>query len=166
MLQTERPRRRAKSPGVSSPLALADRSRATGAAQPLAGRSDALQPRTVYARSQTMALQTLKPRLAELGRTKRDPTKPGWHATQAEKTTTERGYGAAWRRAREQALSRDCGLCQVCARAGRVTLAAEVDHITPKFEGGTDHPANLQAICKPCHRTKTEAESRRAAGRC
>ena len=41
--------------------------------------------------------------------------------------------------------------------------AAEVDHITPLTLGGTDDDANLQALCTPCHRTKTQAEAR--AGR-
>ena len=112
-----------------------------------------------------MALQTLRPRLAELGKVRRDPAQPGWRAKQGDKTTTERGYGWAWRKARELALQRDCGLCQVCARAGRVTLAAEVDHVVPKFEGGTDDLGNLQGICRACHKLKTDAESRRAAGR-
>lgn len=40
--------------------------------------------------------------------------------------------------------------------------AVAVDHIVPKAEGGTDEDENLQAICKRCHKLKTEAESLRA----
>lgn len=70
----------------------------------------------------------------------------------------ERGYGNAWQKLRERILRRDHGLCQACRRAGRFTLAREVDHIRPKAEGGTDDEVNLEAICVPCHRTKTAAE--------
>ncbi len=69
-----------------------------------------------------------------------------------------RGYGTAWDRKRKAVMYRDFGLCQVCKRAGRSTLAAEVDHIVPKAKGGTDDDDNLQAICKPCHQLKTLAD--------
>jgi len=70
----------------------------------------------------------------------------------------QRGYGAAWDKLRRWVLQRDRHLCQPCLQAGRVTPAAEVDHITPKARGGTDDPANLQAICRACHATKTARE--------
>jgi 5-methylcytosine-specific restriction enzyme A len=73
-----------------------------------------------------------------------------------------RGYGTAWDKLREQIMARDCGLCQTCHRAGRVTLAREVDHIVPKFEGGTDGMHNLAAICQACHKAKTATESARS----
>lgn len=63
----------------------------------------------------------------------------------------ERGYGKEWDRLRQQAMTRDNRLCQPCLRAGRVTAATEVDHVTPKAKGGTDEMANLQAICSLCH---------------
>jgi 5-methylcytosine-specific restriction protein A len=46
-----------------------------------------------------------------------------------------------------------------------VTLAREVDHITPKAEGGNDDEANLQALCSPCHAAKTKQESARGIRR-
>lgn len=55
-------------------------------------------------------------------------------------------------------MERDHWLCQPCAAAGRVTEAAEVDHVTPLAKGGTDDERNLQAICVPCHRAKTLSE--------
>ena len=67
----------------------------------------------------------------------------------------KRGYGNAWDKLRKVIMQRDCGLCQVCANAGRVTIAQAVDHIKPKAKGGTDAESNLQAICKPCHDAKT-----------
>jgi 5-methylcytosine-specific restriction protein A len=55
-------------------------------------------------------------------------------------------------------MTRDAGLCQPCQAAGRVTIAAQVDHIVPKARGGTDDPGNLQAICRQCHQAKTDRE--------
>lgn len=52
------------------------------------------------------------------------------------------GSTRAWRRLRTEILLRDGSRCQVCGRP-----AAEVDHITPLVDGGTDHPANLRAVC-------------------
>ncbi len=80
-------------------------------------------------------------------------------------TRHERGYGTAWTKLRELILKRDAGLCQVCRTAGRIALAREVDHITPKAEGGTDSEGNLQAICRACHLTKTQAEAKRGIER-
>ncbi|ARR52145.1 hypothetical protein HY78_01055 [Rhizorhabdus wittichii DC-6] len=77
----------------------------------------------------------------------------------------DRGYGAAWDRARKRILERDKHLCQPCLTRGIVRSAPEVDHVTPKAEGGTNDDNNLQAICRDCHRQKTAEESARAQGR-
>ena len=73
----------------------------------------------------------------------------------------DRGYGWEWQKLRLQILRRDNGLCQ-CDRCkgGAVftKIATEVDHIIPKSKGGTDDPANLQAINKECHKRKTQQE--------
>ena len=82
----------------------------------------------------------------------------GWKRHQAGKTSTERGYGAEWRKLRARVLSRDKGLCQVCLKSGKYTPAKEVDHIVPKSQGGTDDINQLQAICVSCHRAKTASE--------
>ena len=76
---------------------------------------------------------------------------------------TKRVNGRPWMRRRAQALERDKGVCQSCLAAGRVTLAVEVDHIVPLHRGGRDELANLQALCRECHRGKSaaEGESRR-----
>lgn len=83
----------------------------------------------------------------------------GWVKTQQGKTTTQRGYGHAWRKLRWQVMQRDKALCQVCLELNRITSATEVDHIVPKFQGGTDALDNLRAICHACHRDKTQSES-------
>lgn len=77
----------------------------------------------------------------------------------------ERGYGSAWTKLRDIVMRRDAYLCQPCKRTDRLTQAKQVDHIVPKFEGGTDDLDNLQAICLACHAVKTDTESARAQGR-
>ncbi len=86
----------------------------------------------------------------------------GWAKTQAIKgNTTQRGYGYAWQKLRITIFERDGYLCQVCKRAGRITPATEIDHIKNKASGGTDESDNLQAICKTCHKIKTQTQKRK-----
>ena len=87
----------------------------------------------------------------------------GWRGQRG--TSHARGYGWAWQKLRARILARDMHLCQPCERAGKTTPAREVDHIVPKAKGGTDDPDNLEAICIPCHRAKTEREAAEAQGR-
>ena len=103
----------------------------------------------------------LKPRVATIE--KHAAATGGWSATRRA-SRHARGYGAEWDRARAKVMERDRGLCQPCARRGHVVLARDVDHKVPKFEGGSDDEANLQAICADCHRVKTAEESKRARG--
>ena len=63
-----------------------------------------------------------------------------------------RGYGARWQRVRAMQLRRH-PLCVVCG-----TVATDVDHITPKHDGGLDEKSNLQSLCKRCHGKKTRSE--------
>jgi 5-methylcytosine-specific restriction endonuclease McrA len=77
-------------------------------------------------------------------------------------TTTQRGYGASWRKLRDYILSKE-PCCRPCKQAGRTTLAAAVDHIIPKADGGADDESNLQPICAECHRMKTAREDSRPA---
>ena len=85
-------------------------------------------------------------------------TSGGRMRTNHKLSTTARGLGWRWQQARRLALERDCGLCQVCARAGRITQTNEVDHIIPRAKGGADELGNLQSICGPCHERKTAAD--------
>lgn len=75
------------------------------------------------------------------------------------KTTTERGYGAAWRRKRKLVIQRDDGLCQPCLRVGIIKSFDAVDHKVPLSQGGSDDENNLQCICNDCHKVKTQSES-------
>ena len=68
-------------------------------------------------------------------------------------------YRGDWPRLRTRQL-REHPACAVCGQP-----ATEVDHIRPLSLGGTHDPANLQSICKACHRKKTLAESHEAARR-
>lgn len=74
---------------------------------------------------------------------------------------------APWRRLRLSFLWEN-PLCRHCDAQGITTPASEVDHIQPinphdpydtkegKY-GDPLNPANLQALCKPCHTKKTAA---------
>ncbi len=67
--------------------------------------------------------------------------------------------GRPWRRIRDKVLRRDGYLCVTCQAKGLIVEAAEVDHIVPKSQGGTESLENLEAICVPCHKRKTFMES-------
>ncbi len=75
------------------------------------------------------------------------------------------GYGHRWRALRAVVLERDNHLCQPCRRAGRLTVAGEVDHITPRSLGGAESLENLQSICKRFRRSKTASEGATARHR-
>lgn len=62
-----------------------------------------------------------------------------------------------WDRLRRHVLTRDEHRCYLCGAP-----ADQVDHVVPRFEGGTDDPDNLAAICVPCHALKSAAEAKRA----
>ena len=70
-----------------------------------------------------------------------------------------RGYGTAWDKLRKRILERDKYLCQGCLAKQRITPATEVNHKTPKAQGGTDDEANLEAICHPCHVDETARQA-------
>lgn len=61
-----------------------------------------------------------------------------------------------WRKLRLTILERDKFTCQSC---GVITTVLEVDHIIPNSDN--NDPANLQAICRPCHEEKTLKENKR-----
>lgn len=85
----------------------------------------------------------------------------GWVQHQRGRSRHQRGYGAAWEKARQACLLRDRGLCQACLALGRVSPATTVDHVIPKSRGGTDALGNLRALCTACHGAKTATEGRR-----
>jgi 5-methylcytosine-specific restriction protein A len=63
-----------------------------------------------------------------------------------------RPFTGHWRKLRAQVLAEEprckCG-----------EQSVEVDHIVAKCFGGGDERANLGAICKPCHLTKSAREA-------
>ena len=68
--------------------------------------------------------------------------------------STPRTRGRKWIAMRALFLTNN-PLCIQCKKAGKVTLATEVDHILPLFKGGTDDLSNLSALCSEHHRIKT-----------
>lgn len=93
-------------------------------------------------------LTTIKPRVASVQQ----------RVAPATISATVRTRGSRWMTTRERILSRDCGLCVECRKAGHVTPATEVDHILRLERGGTDADSNLQSLCHDCHAAKTAAE--------
>lgn len=73
-----------------------------------------------------------------------------------------------WSKIRRRIMQRDRWECQYDVTSRGLICgqqANEVDHIVPRSEGGTDDPGNLQAICRPHHRIKTQEEATRARAR-
>ncbi|MBQ9317421.1 MAG: HNH endonuclease [Atopobiaceae bacterium] len=66
-------------------------------------------------------------------------------------------HSRQWERARDDAWARDHGLCQECAKRGRVTAAEIVHHITELTPLNVGDPAiaygldNLECVCRECH---------------
>jgi 5-methylcytosine-specific restriction endonuclease McrA len=77
-------------------------------------------------------------------------------------SSASRGYDGTWRRLRAAHLT-GYPLCVFCEQAGRVTLAAVVDHVIP-FRGREDplrlDPRNLQSLCKTCHNAVKQAQDK------
>lgn len=70
----------------------------------------------------------------------------------------------SWKHARDAAWHRDAGLCVDCFKAGRITPAEEVHHITPLTPENIGNPnislalSNLVSLCRLCHRARHEGE--------
>lgn len=56
----------------------------------------------------------------------------------------------AWHSTRERVIKRDKGQCQGC---GRQTTKAQVHHIKPRRQGGSNRLSNLVTLCGRCHMT-------------
>jgi 5-methylcytosine-specific restriction protein A len=80
-------------------------------------------------------------------------------ASQVRLKTAERGYGGRWQRTRAGYLRRH-PLCVECEKAGRVTVATDLDHIIPHKGDMVAFwdSSNWQGLCKPCHSRKTATE--------
>lgn len=76
-------------------------------------------------------------------------------------TSSSRGYGTQWRRARAKFLAANPVCCDPYRlHPERVIAATDVDHIVPRRAGGGDVAENLQALCHSCHSHKTQREQR------
>lgn len=98
-----------------------------------------------------MRLKTLKPRLAQIA-TQRIPTLTTQEAS-------ARPAGAAWQQTRRRIQLRDASLCGKC---GLLWMASRdvVDHITPRWAGGSDEDSNLWLLhTDPCHKAKSDEEA-------
>lgn len=71
-------------------------------------------------------------------------------------SASARGYDRKWRKNRARFLKHN-PTCVACGAE-----ATEVDHITPKAQGGGDEWGNLRAFCKSCH-SKRHAREREGA---
>jgi len=67
-----------------------------------------------------------------------------------------------WRALRQTILVRDAYTCADCSRVVS-GIAAQVDHILARKDGGTDDPSNLAVRCNVCHGRKIREEQRRRA---
>ena len=77
-------------------------------------------------------------------------------ASATRQTAAQRGYGAAWQKARLTFLARS-PLCVTCEAQGRVTAATVVDHVIP-HRGDQAlfwDTGNWQSLCKHHHDAKT-----------
>lgn len=73
-------------------------------------------------------LQTVRPRITSIPSRLQSVTPGSWRADKS--SSTQRGYGYRWQRAREGYL-RQHPLCVMCESEGRVTAATVVDHVIP-----------------------------------
>jgi HNH endonuclease len=58
-------------------------------------------------------------------------------------------------RLRWEILKRDGYRCVVCGQDAAHGVSLEIDHVVPVSKGGTDDEANLQTLCAPCNRGKS-----------
>lgn len=61
---------------------------------------------------------------------------------------------ADWADRRRAVLERD----PICRAGGCGRLSQHVDHIVPRYLGGSDEPDNLQGLCHKHHGRKTMSE--------
>lgn len=103
-----------------------------------------------------MKLKTLKPRLMTLSTSRLAPAPVMEHGA--------RPAGRGWQGTRARIQLRDESLCRRCGLLW-VSSRDAVDHITPRWAGGSDEDGNLWLLCKGCHDAKSDEEAAmRAAG--
>ena len=103
-----------------------------------------------------MKLKQLKPRLQTVNQRRVETVSDSWRQN---KSSTQRGYGYKWQKARERFLKKN-PLCVYCQRDDRVTAANVVDHIVP-HRGDQKlfwRESNWQALCSSCHSSVKQRE--------
>ena len=103
-------------------------------------------------------LQRLQPRLQAVKPTQAKQVGNSWRDG---KSSTQRGYGYKWQKARERFLSLN-PLCVYCERNNRVTAATVVDHIIP-HKGNQDlfwDESRWQSLCVNCHSSVKQREEK------
>lgn len=91
---------------------------------------------------------------------------PSWRTDK--RSSSERGYGTAWRKARNAYLQQH-PLCVMCKDDGKLVAAQVVDHIIPHKGGQTlfwDSAGNWQALCKPHHNSDKQMLEKSGRTRC
>jgi len=82
-----------------------------------------------------------------------------YRSTEHRKESARLYRSGQWVALRRQQLTTQ-PFCAACLRAGRYTLASEVDHVVPhrNDERLFFDPLNLQSLCHSCHSEKTALE--------
>jgi len=101
-------------------------------------------------------VKALKPRLGQLNTLRL--------TTVNQAAATPRLRGRSWMARRSLWLSAH-PLCCMCQAEGRTTAGAEVDHITPLWQGGADDESNYQTLCEAHHKAKTAREAGMRTGK-
>ena len=104
--------------------------------------------------------QAIRPICGEPGcleRSRKGKSRCQKHEWRGNSTPQQSVNTAFWQRLRARILSAE-PICRACAKGGLIELAVEVDHIIPRYAGGTHDPSNLQPLCRECHHLKTLEE--------
>ncbi len=92
------------------------------------------------------------PRLVASGRCDKHNLQRRHYASHPRGSSSQQGYGAAWRRVRAVVLQRD----PICRdEAGCNQRSTDVDHIVARKHGGSDDASNLRGLCHRHHSRKT-----------
>lgn len=106
-------------------------------------------------------LQRLQPRLQTVKPTQAKQVQQVGNSWRDGKSSTQRGYGYKWQKARERFLSLN-PLCAYCEKNNRVAVATVVDHIIP-HKGNQDifwDKNQWQSLCAPCHSSIKQIEEK------
>ena len=61
---------------------------------------------------------------------------------------------------KKQLYIKQNGKCNICQKKFVISDQADLDHIVPKFRGGSNAQDNLQLLCKTCHIQKSIKEKK------